>query len=239
MILDTMTPAEMSRYLEPVRERISQYAASMAKRVGRKAKKNTWFRVGLKHITYQDEVFYFFTRAQHYRKNGFDGFDITCVPYCMITRNDGSRYILQFELCYPKVLRTYEMHLFKRYQERFLKESLDLWTVIHRFFENNYAPGMISKGKSGYGTIINDGVVLSNEVLNVMDPIVVYRYKTFITQQMLYDNQDSWNRDGAYKDLLEEVLNLFHTGGPEYIQHADYRLNIDVESIQKNSLPNV
>lgn len=227
-----MTSQEITRYLEPVRERIKNYASSIAQRACKKAKKNTWLNLGVKHITYKDEQYYFITKAMPYKKGGCSGTDVVCLAYCMLTRSNGSRYVLQFEVDYSKVLRTYEIHLFQRYRERFLKDSsLDLWTTIHKFFENNDSPGIIQKGTDGYATIVNSGVILSNETLDVLAPIVVYKYKTFITQQMLFDDQDSWNRDGFYKEFITSKLKLFYEGGPEYIEHIDRQMNVSIDSL--------
>ena len=232
-----MTSQEITRYLEPVRERIKNYASSIAQRACKKAKKNTWLNLGVKHITYKDEQYYFITKAMPYKKGGCSGTDVVCLAYCMLTRSNGSRYVLQFEVDYARVLRTYEIHLFQRYRERFLKDpSLDLWTTIHKFFENNDSPGIIQKGTDGYATIVNSGVILSNEILDVLAPIVVYKYKTFITQQMLFDDQDSWNRDGFYKEFITSKLKLFYEGGPEYIEHIDRQMNVSIDSLHAGKI---
>lgn len=235
MILDTMTCQEMSRYLEPVRERIMQYSLSIGKKATRKVKNNTWLILNTRHLEYQNDHFYFVTKAKKYKKGGNEGLEIVCMPYCLITRRNGSRYVLQFELNNIRVFRTYEMHLFQRYKERFLKdETLDLMEVIHKFFRNNCTPSVITEENMGYASIINDGIILSNEKFDFSSNITMQRYKTFLTQEMLFDDQSSLKKEGICKETLDYLIDLFDNGGPEYIKKAHYVMNVSIDSLQKS-----
>lgn len=201
----------------------------------RKVKRNIWLMLDTRHVEYQNDHFYFVTKTMKYKRGSDEGLEVVCMPYCMITRRNGSRYVLQFELGNSRVMRTYEVHLFQRYKERFLKdETLDLMTTIHTFFRNNCTPSIITGEDVGYASIINDGVVLSNEKFDFTDTMTIQKYKTFITQEMLFDDQGSWSRDGICKEQLDYVLKLFHEGGPEYMQKAHYVLNLSIDSLHKS-----
>ena len=83
----------------------------------------------------------------------------------------------------------YTSHMFDRYRDRFLLDgNLNKTDVINRFFENNNLTNLRTYNAPKYPESLfaqtSDGVLCGDD----LSPNIV-EYKTFITTEMLYDEQ--------------------------------------------------
>lgn len=140
------------------------------------------------------------------------------LPYTIQTHKEsGNKYIISFgdlkrkpEDYLPGISSTlstnmiveYEYHVIKRYAERFLKDfNINTEEALSRFLETNQ-DGIIQfygENKNLVARVSEDGICLG---LKIDDSLL--KFKTFITERDLRENQKSWSKYGKMWTLFTE-----------------------------------
>lgn len=207
MIVDTMTSLELQRHFRPVEIELESYTNSVLYRLFNKFKQG--YTIFTKQKVINNITYYVLIQVEKKGKviNRFYN-----SIYCILRNSNGLDYVLAYYTADNSFFK-YSIHLFKRYQERFLKnESLSILEVIKTYFERNSNKYYLIKIPTGYAAIARDGILLSNDK-KVKDiyknpiPLQLRSFNTFITREMLREKQQDLN-------LSEDLFNELSTATP-------------------------
>ena len=240
MLVETMTEREKIKYLVGIEEKINSIASRIVMRTCLHKKKGAWESLGTRSIVLNGNRYYYSIKAQRVSTGGRIGFSIECLPYVVLTRDNGRKYILNFDtLRSEKSLKVYELHVFERYRERFLKNTdISLTESIRIFFERNNLGRIIvgKKAKVGYVKIIDDGVLMcDDEVLTLKTN--TRHWKTFITEEMLFEDQSHLSKYGIFWEEFSSLLKSWnedrHTGTKRLNQSLDHGIAFLREDLER------
>lgn len=210
MLVESMTYEEKVRYLYKIEDKLYDVVNRVVERTCKHIKKGIWTSLGTRSIVLDGDRYYYSIITQ--RIKGSD-FNTGGSSYTIRTRDNGQRYVLSFHTRESIKFEIYELHVFERYRERYLKNpSLSLEDCIKLFFENTnmdmVSRIVIHKDDSGYARMREDGILLCDEGITTTIDTNIRHWKTFITEDMLFSDQsylskygDEWNR---MKDFWEE-----------------------------------
>ena len=224
-----MTEREKIKYLTRIEEEIDSIATRIVMRTCLHKKKGVWENLGTRSIVLDGNRYYYSLKAQRSSTGGKTKFSIECLPYVVLTRNNGRKYILQFDtIRSEKSLKVFELHVFERYRERFLKDTeISLAESIKIFFERNNLGRMVvgKKAKVGYVKIIDDGILMCDDEISTLKTNTRH-WKTFITEDMLFEDQSYLSKYGIFweefSSLLESCNNDRHTGTERLNRYLDH-----------------
>jgi len=123
-------------------------------------------------------------------KKDYDG-RILFAVICVHNTKEGLN-VMMFVKPPQRNIVIYSPHLFSRYRTRFLKEdSLSSLDVIKRFFKINATTVVNHVGNDEIVGTCNEGVLLGKFI----DGGKVVIYKTFVSFDMLFENQSEYRED--------------------------------------------
>ena len=202
MIVDTMTTLELQRHFRPVEIELESYTKSVLYRLFNKLKQG--YTIFTKQKVINNITYYVLITVE---KKGKILTRYCYTIYCILRNSNGLDYVLAYYTVDSSFFK-YSIHLFKRYQERFLKnESLSILEVIKIYFERNSNKYYLTKIPTGYAATARDGILLSNDkkekdIYKNPIPLQLRSFNTFITREMLKEKQQDLNLS---EDLFKEI----------------------------------